>query len=315
MQALNPNGNTIYGPSPLRFDGPIIRAKEAWQNWLEICVRLRNLPKNITTWDLWMRFQHEGTIISIEIYENRQGNKDGGGRIRFIQPPTIRPFWKSLVVITSSDGGGSSTIKVELEPARRRFQIQSPIRKQIWYPERMSLTPVAVDFGFMYDETTMMQMHRAMVLPTVGQFPSNKLKFTVDLLRSRITIDFSVKFIDETGTMAKTHSVAGAYDRVSRYMLQVPLNQLQKIHCMDLDEHHWALVFSVESPPLFYRKLLKEQESHREKALFWSEFDTWLRQTDVVYDPFSLQTNVVSLNKNASVIDIGRSYRHYLHLS
>lgn len=295
-------GTSIHGPSPL---GPIIRTKQAWQDWLELSVKLHNLPSNITTWDLWKRFEREGVIAFIEIYENRQGVRDGNGRIRFFQPPSVRPFWNGPVVLPSPDGGGASTIKVELEKAKRKFQIQSPIRKHVWYPERMALAPVSVDFGTMLDEATMMRMHNVPILPPIEQNPSKMLELRVDLLRNRITVDFWVKFIDETGTMTKTNHVPGAYDRVNRYMFQVPFNQLHKMNCVDVDKNYWALTFSLESPPAFYRKLLKEQESHKEKAVRWGEFDTWLRQTDIVYDPFALQTAVVSLNKEAPVIDIG----------
>ena len=37
----------------------------------------------------------------------------------------------------------------------------------------------------------------------------------------------------------------------------------------------------------------------------WSEFDTWYRQTDIVYDPRRLENAVVSLKKELPVIDIG----------
>jgi hypothetical protein len=40
----------------------------------------------------------------------------------------------------------------------------------------------------------------------------------------------------------------------------------------------------------------------------WSDFDTWYRQTDIVYDPYRLQTAKVTLHKERPVIDIGRVF-------
>ena len=45
--------------------------------------------------------------------------------------------------------------------------------------------------------------------------------------------------------------------------------------------------------------------SHMAGNLTWSEFDTWYRQTDIVYDPRRLENAVVSLKKELPVIDIG----------
>ncbi|KAL9100682.1 MAG: hypothetical protein Q9163_003969 [Psora crenata] len=49
----------------------------------ELSVRLFGLPKNITTEGLRECFDKEGTVISIEIFDNTRGEWSGGGRIRF----------------------------------------------------------------------------------------------------------------------------------------------------------------------------------------------------------------------------------------
>ena len=88
-------------------------------------------------------------------------------------------------------------------------------------------------------------------------------------------------------------------------MFQMPFDQLQKIQRVNLGDKGFVLVVSLESPPQFYRKREDEEACHSNEAVVWTEFDTWFRQTDIVYDPYLLQTAVVTLHKERPVIDIG----------
>jgi RNA-dependent RNA polymerase len=73
----------------------------------------------------------------------------------------------------------------------------------------------------------------------------------------------------------------------------------------------FALVISLDSPPQYCRKREDETAGHAKGNLIWSEFDTWYRQTDLVYDPYRLQTAKVTLHKERPVIDIGMVSRKF----
>lgn len=280
---------------------PILKAKEPWQTWPELTIRVANLPPDVTTWDLWERFQREGTVVFIELFDDRQGRRDGNAKIRFVPPPH-RAFWAlDNVTLSTSDGQGAFQVKVFPEPKKRRFEAQSPIRKHIWYPEVVSLHPRSLIFGFMYGPNTIMGMYNAKRLSRNGTI------FKIDLLRSRIVITFEVSLTDPATRLNSANGPprSGELDRINRYMFTIPFGQLQKLDRVQVSENQWALVMSLDSPPQFFRKRLDATASHSSSALTWSEFDTWYRQTDIVYDPRQLENAVVSLKKELPVIDIG----------
>jgi RNA-dependent RNA polymerase len=290
--------------SNLQKQSPIFVSGEKWQRWVELAVRVSNLPPNITTWDLFKRFGVEGTIIFIEIYENRQGMREGIARIRF-SPPPRRAFWaEDNITMTTSDGQGHFQVKAMLEPPRRSFKVPSPVRKSVTYDEVMSLRPSAIGFGFMHEELTMMSMHE------VSPISRHDMKFTVDLLRSRIVVRFQVQLTDSTTVFSGIATDlwgAGRKDRVDSCMFTVPFARLQKVQRVEVDKDRWALIISLESPPEFFWKRPKIELSHSD-GLVWSEFDTWARLTDVVYDPQALQGMVVALQNERAVIDIGNTF-------
>jgi len=280
---------------------PLLKPKEPWQEWQELTVRVANLPPTVTTWNLWERFQREGTVVFIELFDDRQGRRDGNAKIRFAPPPH-RAFWTLDNITLSTPGGkGAFQVKVYPEPKKRRFEVQSPIRKHIWYPEVIALHPKSISFGFMYDPNTIMEMHNAASLSRSGTI------FKIDLLRCRIIVTFEVSLTDPETRLQSTDGPhrSGKLDRINRYMFTIPFGQLEKLDRIQLSGNQWALVVSLESPPQFFRKRLDPSASHSSEALTWSEFDTWYRQTDIVYDPRRLANAVVSLRKERPVIDIG----------
>ncbi len=280
---------------------PMRKSKEPWQTWHELTIRVANLPPIITTWDLWERFKQEGTVVFIELFDDRQGRRDGNAKIRFVPPPR-RDFWTSNnVTLLTSDGQGTFQVRVNLEPKKRRFEVQSPIRKHIWYPEVMVSHPTSLAFGFMHGPNTIMEMHKATSLSRNGTL------FKIDLLRNRIVVTFEVSLTDPETRLRSDNGPhrSGELDRVNRYMFTIPFGQLEKLERIQLSGNQWALVIPLDSPPQFFRKRLDPMASHSKEALTWSEFDTWYRQTDIVYDPRRLVDAVVSLKKELPVIDIG----------
>jgi RNA-dependent RNA polymerase len=175
--------------------GPILRSQQAWEGWPEVNVKLSGLPPTISTWDLWERFAAEGDIVFIELFENRNGGRNGEGKIRFRQPRTLRPFWKGQVLIEDPEGDGMKIIRASLQQGTRRFQIESPVRKGTWYKEVLQIPTSATEFGHMVEEDTMMVMKSC---PSGGDETRSSLSptdaFHVDFKRQELEIKFSLVF-------------------------------------------------------------------------------------------------------------------------
>lgn len=56
---------------------------EDWRTWVELGIKIFDLPTTTTTRDLWKRFSQEGTVVYIELYENTKGQPDGKACVRF----------------------------------------------------------------------------------------------------------------------------------------------------------------------------------------------------------------------------------------
>ena len=73
------------------------RPGDDWTQWIELGIKLAGLPPIVTTFDLWQSFRHEGSIATVEVFEDTHGRRDGKGRIRFRYAPQwltqIRPAY------------------------------------------------------------------------------------------------------------------------------------------------------------------------------------------------------------------------------
>ncbi|KAH7381767.1 RNA dependent RNA polymerase-domain-containing protein [Cadophora sp. MPI-SDFR-AT-0126] len=275
--------------------GPILKPDYDWEKWDELAVRLRGVARHETTYNLWRIFRRHGEISFIEIFE-RDGKRDGGAKIVYSPPPSA-PFWNNTTHIIDNEGDPGATYMVDVTLWNERSQgkiIQSPIKKTKFYQPRMKLIASAIHFGLLIDPVSMMPLHT--IKP--NQSEQNKTTFIVDLKRRRIVANFTAKF--------ENPGYTPSYDRHNQYMFHIPFDQLTKIQRLDFSDVAFALVISVESPPQYYRKRQDQKAGHTKENPQWSDWDTWYRQTDIVYDPYILQKEKIALHKDRPVIDIGR---------
>lgn len=54
-----------------------------WTHWETVGVNISQVPKEATTRALWEGFSKEGEICSIDIFDDRHGNRGSKGRVRF----------------------------------------------------------------------------------------------------------------------------------------------------------------------------------------------------------------------------------------
>jgi RNA-dependent RNA polymerase len=258
---------------------PLLRQEYEWGKAPELTIKLRNLPANIKTYDVYRNFKIHGTIVFIELYEGRNGSRDGGGKVRFSPPPKeafwAKPGFEKRYEMRSENGHRRYICGVEpdIRP-NKNFKIRSPVNKSIEYDQKMALIPWSLHFGIMLSPDSFMAME------SINASPGSPLTFTLDLFRNRLVASFIVDFKDPR-SQGDIHYVSKSriseYERKNKYMFQIPFNQLQKIYRVDLDASKVALVISLESPPSFYRRVEDEQSGHSDEGLVWSEFDSWKR--------------------------------------
>ena len=73
--------NYTYLSSPMT--GHNNGAQNNWGFAEYLCIKVSDLPENITTRDLWEAFKHEGHIAHIRLYEDVRGYRDGGASVKF----------------------------------------------------------------------------------------------------------------------------------------------------------------------------------------------------------------------------------------
>jgi RNA-dependent RNA polymerase len=286
----------------------VLRQTYEWSNWPNVTIRLKGLRKTTTTYDLWRSFQSHGVVVLVEIFEDPTGQREGTGKVKF-SPPPAEPFWTrhlhTSYMIKTDDNGSGYNVQIGFEGRRREqgFKIRSPIRPHIYYDPQMKIAPIALHFGMMVGPETFMAMEK------ISTNPVDEVSFVVDVFRKRIQVTFVVNFQDprtKGDTTYVSNTPTKLYDRKNKHMFEIPFSQLEKIDRVDLNENLFSLVVSLGSPPPFYRKREIQEHCHSSENLYWTDFDTWYRQTDIVYDPFRLQTaTVTTVNQDKPVIDIG----------
>lgn len=157
-----------------------------------------------------------------------------------------------------------------------------------------------MDFGFMYDSTTMMGMYG------VRSAPQTEIRFRQNMRYQELTVEFHIKIQDPRPVEnSKKSSLHGKYNRNETLRFTIPFSQLQVIHRIQDDHDKIVLLISLETPPRYFRKW-NEANTHEEGANYWNQSDAWYRQTDIVYNPNILKSLPLTLKKTVPIIDIGK---------
>ncbi|KAL8807393.1 MAG: hypothetical protein Q9182_000732 [Xanthomendoza sp. 2 TL-2023] len=147
-----------------------------------------------------------------------------------------------------------------------------------------TLQAESIDFGCMYAPTTMMTMY------TVNASPQNGIIFKQNMLHRETVVEFRL--------------VVNSQSEIFRF--SIPFAHLDTIYRVNSGEtDKMELVVSLPTPPRFFRKL-DEQDTHEDKARYWSERDAWYRQTDITNFLDDVKNLPVTIKKSRPIIDIGR---------
>lgn len=162
-----------------------------------------------------------------------------------------------------------------------------------------TMSAESVDFGIMFDQTTMMSMRT--VLPMKG----TAINFCMNLFHKEISAEFPMHIVDPRAISPHSHIQRGRYDRIELFRFRIPLSQLKVIHQTAGQGHQLILLISSETPPRFFKQL-DPSMSHDEEAVAWGDNDAWYRQTDLVYVPNGLKKSALTWKKTNPIIDLGK---------
>lgn len=159
----------------------------------------------------------------------------------------------------------------------------------------------SLDFGMMLDPSTMAIMCK--VLPT----DAHDIQFRLDMIRREITVEFLLDIRDQRVGRGLRAPHYGKDDRQDIMRFQIPLSQLESLKRVGTSDDTIVLLITLDTPPKFFKKLDAGQ-THNDNSIYWSENDTWYRQTDVVYAHGLLQKTPLALKKTRPVLDLGKLF-------
>ncbi|KAF2757358.1 RdRP-domain-containing protein [Pseudovirgaria hyperparasitica] len=270
-----------------RHNGGIRAPRYEWQQNEEVKVRVTNVPQPAVPKTIYRMFHAYGHISRIEVESSPRT-----AIVTFCPPPN-RPFWNEKKRILPGHSLG-----IDLMRTNSRTQ-PSPIDPNQRYPEKMTLSAKSVEFGFMFDERSMM------VMRTVKPGQKSKITFKLDLYLKFVEVSFSL-----TMTYTETEDqIKNPSSQQTDFKFRIPLFQLEQIYEERCDSDDRALRIHLESPPKYFRRNPNVEESFAEgDGRRWSDWQTWIRQTHIEHDKErrEMMRSPTTLHRNSSIIDTGR---------
>ncbi|EED13834.1 RNA-directed RNA polymerase (Sad-1), putative [Talaromyces stipitatus ATCC 10500] len=291
----SPRGSKKASPMAIKIrDNQAHRGiKPIWQTWDSFAVNLAGVPDEANTFTIWSTFNRQGSIFSIDLYEDDTGKRNGRGRIRF-RPPPQTDFWKDALWQLHLSGGRKARIRVKPVFEQKDNRIQSPVNPDEFYPAEFDIPVATLDFGPMIGPNSML------LLRHLQKTSEETCRLTVDLKNRQLLVFFQLP-------LQSTQRVTA----ISQYRLQVPFAQLTTLYQQshsDESANTVSHIIRFDSPPLYHRHLYNVESSFSglDSANSWRAMDCWYRQTDIVHRHGDWAGLPISLRKKNPIIDIGR---------
>ncbi|KAH7176576.1 RNA dependent RNA polymerase-domain-containing protein [Dactylonectria macrodidyma] len=258
--------------------------------WPELTVGLEKLPANTTTTDLWDWFSHEGDIVFMEIFAN------GNARIKF-EPPPKHAFWEGGSYCVAHPDvcryPKGWTIAVAPWKSVPLCWMQSPICPDRQYPVKMTLQPLAIQFGTRTGPDTMKIM-KSISAPAAD----DNLKVELNLKIKILTAFFRMEVEKRNGS------------RVHRqYKFIVQFTRMKHVHKTVSEDGNISLVLPLKFAPRYYWKEEDQRSTIDDETKAWGESDSWYRATDILKHtgwPMKYPVALHTEYDDPSFIDIGR---------
>lgn len=158
-----------------------------------------------------------------------------------------------------------------------------------------------LDFGMMIDEDSILGMGQ------VTTTAKTAITFQHNMFHRELHIGFRLPIQDWRSS--KSGAVAlrnlGKHNREEDYKFKIPFRDLKEIGDLVMGPNSFALVMSLKTPPKFFKRV-DNPGAYDDHSRVWKDEGTWFRQTDVVYNPSTLNRLPLSLQKVHTILDLGR---------
>lgn len=154
---------------------------------------------------------------------------------------------------------------------------------------------------------------------------SEGITFEVELDRRCINVQFRLQFSDSDEISDSYRKLINGYsasreedsdqkegtefERTETYRFKIRFEHIKTMLEQKGAEESRTFVIPLETPPEVYRKIHDTIKSFTDdKERRWSEWDTWLRQTDITHLKEALAKLPLTLNNPYAAINIGECF-------
>ncbi|KAJ5114750.1 RNA-directed RNA polymerase (Sad-1) [Penicillium alfredii] len=302
--ASNPPPRNGYRPFPAA-SGYNTPAWLQWRTWESVAINLCRVPREANTFTLWKAFRKEGSITSIDIFDDAHGQRDTRGRIRF-RPPPATDFWRRGPYRVKLRSGRVIAIPIALDLKLHDSLVPSPARSGVVFPAEManetrgcfSLKKLQIpnlSIGVPLSGSTIHWMRSAQDL--------TRPNLIVDLKRRAFFITFNTCPLVNQHTQYAGSSAPRDHPQ---FRLKIPFLQLTRIfELCDPISQQVSFLTILDSPPTYHRLAGNVHASFHSDST-WREADMWFRQTLVFHNATEQLNLPTNLRVAGQIIDIGR---------
>ncbi|KAI5364609.1 Putative RNA-dependent RNA polymerase, eukaryotic-type [Septoria linicola] len=285
-----PLPRSLTAPTPPPRAPPVTmhnHHKSPAYNPLELRVSFTGAPRYWTTYDIYSFFERFGIVSRVEV--RKRNPQDIHGVVFFQPPPKDRSWVGRTLPVHDRDGFQKAVFtRNDTKPI---FWYRSPLSNRD-LPERMNVAMAALDFGVMQQEDKMLILHTAQPSAEI------KIELTMNLQHKDLHISFPVK--------VPIHPSSGRTGLIERHFkLRIMPAQIGQAYMLRDEDGSTSVVFTIDTPPLVFRKTHDTKSTHDSQATLWDERKTWLRQTDIDLYPWA-RNSAIELKKENTVIEVGR---------
>ena len=226
-------------------------------------MKLSQIPPDANANELRDWFAKEGEVVFLDLYEDPRN-----GIVKF-KPPPDWAFWEDNQYIIRLDDGRAFHPGMRLGEYKHQKMFSSPVDPTRMYPEYVGLEAQSLDFGVMLQKDTFMSKAR------VNATKTDPIHFGVDMYNTELKVEFGLH-------MSKGQIADGAAP-IETFKFVVPFQQMGNIAVVPASADADVLLFSLETPPKYFRKIASRDKTMKSKS--WSPKKMWYRQTDLADAP------------------------------
>lgn len=274
-------------------DDPVRLSDDLLQDIASIRIQLNNLPKDITTREIYDSLTQNGLqVTKVEIAENDAGTRLGVASAQIEPAPSRWPPWngsENMCAITRRDSSSIvSNIKV-LGTSPSNSQIKTPLSFNV--PRQKSFECRGLIFGMMASKDSMFKL---------PQYEYTDVRLDFQFCRLTVQLTFKVDL--------------GARWGVKFFKIPIDFAHINKVVRVKKTDGECALVMQLPSAPKLFARTSDVATSHDDALSFWQERDAWQRQVEITNQPHRAKLAPAQLQKNRTTIDLCRWTTYYLDI-